>query len=207
MALGEVLGHEPPTGRAEEERPADVEDHGGDPDDGLTGPADQSAGEQQRNADEGRAREPGDRAPQAGVVAARDQEEPDVRGAHGAVGDRELDRAIAERVGHRERRHEHRRHRREHRQPDRPVLGIDDARQPGVTGPGPPEDQQHQQSLAETGPAVLVDHQRRALSQREHEDEVEEQLERHHPLRLAPRRRQAMTARALGTRFHRAHDR
>ena len=88
--------------------------------------------------------------------------------------------------GHAERDDQHRRHRPEHDQPHRALLGVDDAGQPGVADPGPPEHPEHQQSLGQPRPGRVVGHQRRALGDREDEDEVEEELQRRHPLALAP---------------------
>ena len=72
-----------------------------------------------------------------------------------------------------------------------PLLGVDDARQPRVADPRPPQHAEHEQPLREPLPGRLVGHQRRALGQREHEDEVEEQLERRD---ASPRSRSVMRA-------------
>ena len=88
--------------------------------------------------------------------------------------------------GHAERDDQQRRHRGEDDQPHRALLGVDDAGQPGVADPGPPEHAEHQQALGQPRPGRVVGHQRRALGDREDEDEVEEELQRRHPLALAP---------------------
>ena len=59
---------------------------------------------------------------------------------------------VAERVRDRERRDEEGRHRGEDRDPDGARLGVDDARQPGVPDPRPPEDAEHEQALDEPFP-------------------------------------------------------
>ena len=61
---------------------------------------------------------------------------------------------------------------------------VDDARQPGVRGPRPPQQRQHDHRLRDPLPGRALDHQRRALRQRKHEHEVEEELQRRHPLAL-----------------------
>src|SRR5438552_745063 len=53
-----------------------------------------------------------------------------------------------------------------------------DTRQPGIPEPRPPRDAEHQHPLSETGPGRVMGHQRRALGDREDEDEVEEELQR-----------------------------
>ena len=88
-------------------------------------------------------------------------------------------------------------------QPHRALLGIDDAGQPGVADPRPPEDAEHQQPLRQPLPGRVVDHQRRALGDREHEDEVEEKLQRRHPLAFAQRRLKTRAAVGFGRGLHR----
>ena len=92
---------------------------------------------------------------------------------------------VAERLRHADRGDQHRRHRGEEDEPDRARLGVDHAGQPGVADPGPPEHAEHQQSLRQPRPGRVVRHQRGALGDREDEDEVEEELQRRHPLALA----------------------
>ena len=118
-----------------------------------------------------------------------------------AVGERELERALAERLGHGQRGDQERRHRGEHDEAHRALLGIDDARQPRVSGPGPPQQRQHHHALGDPLPGGVLDHQRGALGQREDEDEVEEELERSHPLALAHHGAQPVF-RGLRMRFH-----
>jgi len=91
-----------------------------------------------------------------------------------------------------------RRHRDEDREPDGVLLGVDDAREPGVADPRPPQDAEHEQALRQARPGRLVGHERRALREREHEDEVEEELQRRDGLLLAHRCRQAARA-AVGS--------
>ena len=82
-------------------------------------------------------------------------------------------------------------HRAEDRQPHDALLGVDDAGQPRVADPRPPQHAEDQQPAGHALPGRVVGHQRRALRQREHEDEVEEQLERGDRLLVAQDRGQA----------------
>ena len=114
------------------------------------------------HADRRADREPEHRAAQARVVAAGEQEQRDVRGAHDPVGAaRTRAPRSLERVRHAQRHDQQRRHRREHHEPDRALLGVDDAREPGVAGPRPPQQREHEHALAPAAPSVGV---RRAIS-------------------------------------------
>ena len=136
-------------------------------------------------ADRGADREADDAAAQLGVVGAGEDEEGDVEDAEDADRQREGEAEVAEGLRHAERGDQHRRHRGEDHQPDRALLGVDHAGQPGVADPGPPEHAEHEQALDHPLPGRVVGHQRRALGDREDEDEVEEELQRGHPLALA----------------------
>ncbi len=188
MALGEVVGDELPSLGAEEVRLGHVEAERDRPQRSLLDPVELGGDDEQAGADRGADRESADRATQVGVVAAGEPKEHDLGGADDHVAAGEDEPEVVERLGDAERDHEQRRHRREHRQPNRPLLGIDDAGQPGVGGPGPPEDAEDEQPLRDPLPGRLVRHQRRALGQRQHEDEVEEELERGHVGAVAKRR-------------------
>ena len=128
------------------------------------------------------------------VVAAGHEEQHDLHRAHEPVGEREQQRLVAERIGDAQRDHEQGRHRREDREPDRPLVGVHDAAQPRVADPAPPQHAEHGQALGEPGPRRLVGHQRRALGQRQHEHEVEEQLERRDAVAVAEHRGQVRAA-------------
>src|SRR4029079_11891116 len=92
---------------------------------------------------------------------------------------------------------------REHRDAHRSLLGIDDARQPRVAAPRPPQHREAEQRLDESRPPQRRRDQRGALRQREHEDEVEEELEGRDALLLAAYRRQPSRPRLC--RLH-GHD-
>ena len=102
--------------------------------------------------------------------------------------------------GHAERHDEQRGHGAEDREPHRALLGVDDAREPGVAAPTPTRGPRGRAAPAPTPPQVGS----RAISavhcvKREHEHEVEEELERRDALLLAQDRREPPGAcRALG---------
>jgi hypothetical protein len=177
-----VAGHHPPALDAEEVRAAIVEQDRDAPDRALQRPVGERRADQQADADRGRHRERDHRRAQVRVVAAPDREQHEMRDPDAGVGEREQQRRIVERLGHAQRGDEERRHRPEHRDPHHALLGVDEARQPRVAAPGPPQHREHEHRLGEPVPGRLVGHQLRALGEREHEDEVEEQLERGHAL-------------------------
>ena len=135
-----------------------------------------------------------DRRAERVVTPARDHEEPEVRQPHDPVGAGEGERVVAEGVRDAEGGDEERGHRGEERSADCSFLGVDDAREPRVAHPGPPEDPQHQRPAYQPAPGRVGRHQGRALRDGEDEHEVEEQLERRDPLLLASRCRQPMRA-------------
>ena len=97
-------------------------------------------------------REPDHRAAEQRLVAAREQEEADMGDPDDRVRACERERVVAERTGDGQRGDDHRRHRGEDHDPHRTLLGIDDARQPRVARPGPPEHGEDQQAADEPGP-------------------------------------------------------
>ena len=159
-----------------------------------------SSDDRHRGAD----REPDHRVAQGVVVGAGEHEEGDVGDPEDAEREREGEAEVAERVGHAEGDDQQRRHRGEDDQPHRALLGVDHAGQPGVADPGPPEHAEHQQALGHPLPGRVVGHQRRALGDREDEDEVEEELQRRDPLAFAPSRAQPR-ARVLAWSRHAGH--
>ena len=120
-----------------------------------------------------------------GVVPACEREQRELHEAHDPVGAGEEQRRVVERLRHAEGDDEQRGHRDEDRDPDDPFLRIDHARQPRVADPRPPEQAEHEEAPGEPLPGRVGRHQRRALGEREHEDEIEEQLERQDALLLA----------------------
>ena len=99
-------------------------------------------------------------------------------GAHDSVRHCEEERPVTECLGDAQRHDEQARGGGEHHDADRALLGLDHARQPGEPDPCPPEHREHQHRPAQAFPRRLVLHERGALGEPEHEDEVEEELER-----------------------------
>jgi len=85
---------------------------------------------------------------------------------------------IAEHTGHRERRKKHRNQGDEKCGADEALLGVDGVRQPGVGRPRPPERAEHEHAATDPRERRVVSEQGRHLREREHEDEVEEELSR-----------------------------
>jgi hypothetical protein len=117
---------------------------------------------------------------QVAVATSRQREERDVHEAHDQERNPEEDAMRTECVGNNQRSDEHRGDRNQHRPTHDSLVRIDGVRQPRVARPCPPECGEDQQAVAEPAPRRVVRHQRRDLREREHEDQVEEQLERRH---------------------------
>ena len=155
---------------------------------------------EQPDPDRGADRETRHRAPQLGIVAAREHEQHDLSDPDHAVRERELERESAERLGHAQRHDQQRRHRAEDRDPHpRPPRGR---RRSSATRTRPTTTTalRARASPERDPPRWVVRHQGRALGDREDEDEVEEQLERHHSLALAQHRAEPGSAGAAGRR-------
>ena len=187
VPLGEVTRHQAPSLGPEQCRPAPVEDDRRDPQPRLREAVEERRAHQQADADGCAGREGPHRVAKRGIVAAGEHEQRDVAGAHDSVRDRERQRAVAERLGHAERDDEHRCHRTEHGAAHGALFGVDDAGEPGVAHPGPPEDREHEHPASDALPRRLRGHQRAALREAEHEDEIEEQLQRLDGLALPER--------------------
>ncbi len=119
--------------------------------------------------------------------------------SNSSVGEGEREAEVLEDLRHAERADEHGAHRRKDHQSCRALLRVDDAGEPGVGDPRPPQDAQHDQPFGETLPRRLGGHECRALRDGQHEHQVEEQLERSDPLLLPPNGVHAVTA-ALAVR-------
>src|SRR4051794_12324644 len=99
-------------------------------------------------------------------------------------------------MGYRDRHDQEARHRGENREAHRALLGIYHAGQPRVSDPGPPQNAEDQDPLRQAGPGGMRGHQSGALGDRQHEDEVEEQLEGRDALALPAHRREPRGARS-----------
>ena len=149
-----------------------------DPDDDSRVPVEEARDDEERRADQGRGREPKDRAAAFGIVASHDPGENEVKRADEEVRDGEQQRVVSERPGNRERDEEHRPGRCEHDESHTAFVDIGRARQPGVGLPRPPDRGEDEHPAENARPRRLVCEQPRYLRDREHERQVEEQLER-----------------------------
>ena len=91
----------------------------------------------------------------AGSSAADDPVEGDVARAHHAVGDGEAEGAVTERLRNTERDDEQTGHRDEHHEANPAFLGLDQAREPRVADPRPPDHRQREQSAPDSRPVRL----------------------------------------------------
>ena len=198
-----MAGDKLPARRSEEVRPAHVECQGESPNGRLRPGIEQGSPDEKGDADRGAPGEGPHRVTEIRVVTAGDQEEDDLPDPNRPVGERELGREVSERVRHGDRGDQEGGHRGEQGDPHPALLGIDDAGQPRVSDPGPPEQGEDHQPMPEPSPGRVLRHQRRALGEREDEDQVEEQLEGQHLLALAKHGPQPASTRLR----HRRHGR
>ena len=168
-----------------EQRPAPVDNDDRHPQCRLDSAIDERGADEHADRNGGDGTQAEDRTPKRRIVATGHHEQGDVTQPHHPVGDGEGDGTVTERLGDAEPDHEQAGHRAEDDDPDRAFLGFDDARQPRVAHPRPPDHGEGEHPPADTGPVGLGHHQRGALGEREHEDEIEEQLERSDRLPLA----------------------
>ena len=186
MTLGEVPRLELPAVGPEEVRAGHVEQQRGGPQRLARAARRERARNEEPTAHRRAPGQPDHRVPERLLVPARHHEQEDVRDPDHRERDREGERVVAEGLRRGERSDEERGHRREQEEADRALLGIDDAGQPGVPDPRPPEQAEQQERLADALPRRMTDHDRRALRDREHEDQVEEELEGRDLLAVAP---------------------
>ena len=181
-ALGEVPGRHAEAAHPEHVGPGEVQPQCDDPDGGSQRAVVNNPGEdQEQRRREGGARESPDRL--AGVdQLIRLGEDEDVQPARDRVGHAEEQRVVAERVRGGQRGHQERAHHREHEDALAPLLGGHVVREPGIGPPGPPQRRENEHSLPEPLPGGVLRHERRHLGQGEDEDQIEEELERGHPL-------------------------
>jgi hypothetical protein len=186
VPLGEMGRDESPPGEAEQRRPAPVERYREYPQPSLLEAVEERRRHEQSDTDRRADREVEHRPSKGSVVTAREKEQRDVGRAHHSVCDRERERPFVECLRDAQRRDQQPRHRREEREPHRALLRIDDAREPRVCRPGPPQHREDEHALGDPLPVRIRGHQRRALRETEHEDEIEVELERLDGLLLAP---------------------
>ncbi len=121
-------------------------------------------------------------AEEIAVTLGGENVEREVKRPDDQVRDGEEDAVLVKRLRDRESDDEHRTHRCEHRDPDRPLLGIQGVRQPGICRPRPPKRAEHEHPAEHAAPRRVVRKQAGDLRDREDEYEVEEELERCDPL-------------------------
>ena len=194
MALGEVRREDAPPAASSEKRPCIVDRQGDEPEGALRRPVERRGSEDQPGRDDRGRSETHDSAADV-VVVGRKGVQHDVQHPDRKIGAAEEERVVAESAGRSQTDDEHRRHGPEHGQPRRSLVRINRVGEPGVGGPGPPERRQNKHPSREPGPRRVGRHEARYLRQAEHEDEIEEELERRHPLlgldvvlQLVPRR-------------------
>ncbi len=175
---------------AEEERCRPVDQDRQDPDRGLRPAVQCSGDDQERRAEEKAGCELQNRLQialfrGAGSVSHIEHElhRPDEE-----VGAAEQDAAVAEGLGDAQGDDQHAAHRGEHAEAIQVLIGIDAVGEPSVGAPGPPDGGEDEQPFAEPRPPRVVRHLERHLGEREDEDQVEEELERRHPLLSRARR-------------------
>ena len=179
VSLGEVLRRDPPASSdADHDGPEVVDRQRDDPDGDARIAVEEARDDEERGADQGRGREPKDRAAAFGIVASHDPGENEVEHADEEVRDREQQRVVPEGAGNREGDEEHRPGRGEHDESDTTFVDIGRARQPGVGLPRPPDRGEDEHPAENAGPRRVVGEQLCDLRHREDEREVEEQLER-----------------------------
>jgi len=108
----------------------------------------------------------------------QEQRAPDL--AYG-IGDRERQSGVAKGPGDRGREDETAEHQQDQHQPDRPEQRIDPVRRPVGVIPHPPRRHQEQADFERAPDGEVVQQGVRQLGDREHEDQVEEQLDRRDP--------------------------
>ena len=122
--------------------------------------------------------EPEERVSAVRIVATDDGRENEMKEPDEEVRDPEQHGVVAEGARHRQGDDEHRAHRGKHREPNAALVDVRCARQPGVPDPGPPERRQNEHPAEDPAPGRVVRQPARDLGHREHEDQVEEELER-----------------------------
>ena len=126
-----------------------------------------------------------DGAAQLGVVAGRDQVHAEMGEAdHGVGGGQHQGRValVVEGVGDADGDEEHAGHRQHHRHSQQSLVRLRLVAEPGVGAPSEPHDGERGQTLEHGLGADVVLHQRGHVGDGVDEDEVEQQLERRHPM-------------------------
>ena len=144
------------------------------------------------------------------IVATDDGRENEMKEPDEEVRDPEQHGVVAEGARHRQGDDEHRAHRGKHREPNAALVDVRCARQPGVPDPGPPERRQNEHPAEDPVPGRVVRQPARDLGHREHEDQVEEELERGYLCSSScatPARRRTRSSEVRGPRTQRPGER
>jgi hypothetical protein len=147
---------------------------------GPRGPAQRAGDDEQQRCGQDRRGEPSDRSfeVRVGAGACDGRVAADVQRADHEVRDAEHQAVAPERVRHRQRGDEHRRHRAQQDHPHEPLVGPRGVAEPRVARPREPQRGEDRQPLDEPRPRRVGRHEPAHLRDREHEDQIEEQLER-----------------------------
>jgi hypothetical protein len=177
--ISEVLGRDAPAAsRADHGRAEIVDRQRDEPDSDPRVPLEEAGDDDQRGTDDRSRREPEQRVPAGGIVAYDDGGEDEMKEADDEVRNAEEQRVVSEGARYRQGDAEHGSHRGKHRETDAALVHIHRARQPRVDAPPPPERCEHEHAAEDSAPGRVVREQARDLRDREHEHQVEEELER-----------------------------
>ena len=99
VTLDEVRGLHAPAAHATEERPEKADCESGQPEHGLEPAVDESRGDDQSRAGQGRGSDPQDRRQKVAVAACSERVQREVHDVHDQEGNPENDTVAAERVG------------------------------------------------------------------------------------------------------------
>ena len=114
----------------------------------------------------------------AGIVALERPQHEQLRDdLERRVSERERQRTFLERLGNCRRDDEPQQHQNEKQQPHRRALGVEPVGEPGIVDPGPPHREHQDRGLQRAERGEALQQAMRKLRDREHEDEVEEQLD------------------------------
>ena len=159
------------------QRADDVDHERSKPHPGAVVRIDEAAYERDDGRDDEPGCEPAHRAEEHGVAAHTPGVERRVQHAHDEVRHGEPGSLVLEGVGDGERHEEPGRHRREHDHSRDRVLDVDRVGHPRVGRPRPPHHREHERRAGESLRSRVLEDERCHLREREHEHEIEEQLE------------------------------
>jgi hypothetical protein len=141
-------------------------------------PVKKSRHHDQRRPEEGGRRKAQEHTAPITILACDHGREDEMQQANQEVRDPEEHSIAAKSPWHRQGDTQHHRRRSEHCQPDATLVDIDRASEPGVGRPRPPDRRKNERRVQQPMPRRVVREQTRYLRDREHEDEVEEELKR-----------------------------